>query len=102
DFDQQEALVVASNWKAVGINSEIHRLSTQETRDAELRSTFPGVSYGRRAFTLDDMVWMSAQVPRPDNRWAGQNRPGYVNPTLEELWTKALGTIDAKEREGPL
>ena len=102
DVDQQEGLVVANNWKAVGINSDVHRLSPQETRDAELRSTFAGVSYGRRAFTLDDMIWMSAQVPRPENRWAGQNRAGYVNPVLEELWPKALGTLDQKEREGLL
>lgn len=102
DFDQQEALVVASNWKAVGINSDIHRLSPQELRDSELRSTFAGVSYGRRAFTLEDMVWTSAQVPRPENRWAGQNRSGYVNPVLEERWARVLGTIDRKEREGLL
>jgi ABC-type transport system substrate-binding protein len=102
DFDQQEALVVANNWKSVGITSDIHRLSSPETRDNELRSTYAGVSYGRRAFTLDDMIWTRAQVPRPDNRWTGQNRSGYVNPNLEDLWSRALGTIDRTEREGLL
>jgi peptide/nickel transport system substrate-binding protein len=102
DYDQQEALVVVNNWKAVGITSEVHRLSPQETRDNELRATFPAVSYGRRAFTLEDMVWVSTQVPRADNRWTGQNRPGYVNPALEELWMKVLGTIDRRERDGLL
>jgi peptide/nickel transport system substrate-binding protein len=102
EFDQQEALVVVDNWKAVGIASEVHRLSRQEIRDNELRATFPSVSYGRRAFTLEDMVWVSTQVPRADNRWTGQNRPGYVNPALEELWMKVLGSIDRREREGLL
>jgi peptide/nickel transport system substrate-binding protein len=102
DIDQQEGLVVVNTWKAVGINSEVHRLSAQEIRDNELRATFPSVSYGRRAFTLEDMVWISTQVPRADNRWTGQNRPGYVNPALEELWTRVLGTIDRGEREGLL
>jgi peptide/nickel transport system substrate-binding protein len=102
DFDQQEALVIVNTWKAVGITSEIHRLSAQEVRDNELRATFPSVSYGRRAFTLEDMVWVSTQVPRADNRWTGQNRSGYVNPTLEELWTRVLGTIDRGEREALL
>ncbi len=102
DFDQQEALVVADNWKSVGITSEVRRLAPQELRDNQLRSTYAGVAYSRRAFTLEDMVWISAQVPRPENRWAGQNRNGYVNPTLEELWLKALGTIDQQEREGLL
>src|SRR5581483_5032737 len=98
DFDQQEALVLAANWKSIGINSDIHRLSTQETRDNELRATYAGVSYGRRAFTLDDMIWMASQVPTPENRWTGQNRGSYVNPQLEDLWTRAMGTIDRGAR----
>jgi peptide/nickel transport system substrate-binding protein len=102
DFDQQEALVVAANWKTIGINSDIHRLSAQETRDNELRTTFAGISYGRRAFTLDDMIWTSSQIPMPENRWTGQNRGSYSNPELESLWTRALGTIDRNARTGLL
>ncbi len=102
DFDQQEALVVADNWKGAGINSEVRRLSPQELRDNQLRSTYAGVAYSRRAFTLEDMVWISPQIPRAENRWAGQNRNGYQNQTLEDTWLRALGTIDQKEREGLL
>jgi len=102
DFDEQEGLVVASDWKAAGITSDVHRLATQELTDNQLRVTFAGVSYGRRAFTLDDMIWTSTQVPTPENRWTGQNRSGYVNPDLESLWGKALGAIDPTERQASL
>jgi ABC-type transport system substrate-binding protein len=102
DFDQQEALVVADNWKAVGLKTDVHRLSTSELRDNELRSTYSGVQYGRTGFTLEAMPWLSAQISRPENRWSGQNRSAYVNPVLEDLWPKVLGAVDAKEREALL
>lgn len=97
--DQLEGAVVVANWKAVGITSPVRRLSPQEIRDNELRSKFPGVSYGRRALTVENMVWTSQQVSRPEARWSGQNRAGYVNPALDELWTRVLGTVDPAERE---
>ncbi len=102
EVDQQEAAVIVSDWKNVGINAEIHRLSTQEMRDNELRAKYPGVAYNRRALTLENMVWTSRQVARADNRWSGQNRNGYVNPALDELWLKVLGSVDDREREGYL
>jgi peptide/nickel transport system substrate-binding protein len=102
EVDQQEAAVVLSDWKNAGIGGEIHRLSTQEMRDNELRAKYPGVAYNRRALTLENMVWISRQVARADNRWSGQNRNGYVNPALDEAWLKVLGATDDREREAPL
>jgi peptide/nickel transport system substrate-binding protein len=98
DVDQQEALVIADNWKGVGITSEVQRLTTQAIRDGELRSKFAGVDYGRRALTLDDMVWTSQQITRPENRWSGQNYSGYSNPVVEQSWKAALGSVDPNER----
>ena len=95
-----EGEVVADNWKAVGISSEIHRLSPQEWRDNELRSRFPGAQYTSRGLTLENMVWLSRNVSNPENRWAGQNRNGYVNPRLDDLCGRVLASIDSKEREG--
>ncbi len=102
EVDQQEAAVVISDWKNAGIGGEIHRLSTQEMRDNELRAKYPGVAYNRRALTLENMVWISRQVARPENRWSGQNRNGYVNPALDEAWLKVLGSTDDRARESAL
>ena len=100
EVDQQEAAVVVSDWKNVGISSEVHRLSPQEMRDNELRAKYPGVAYNRRALTLENMVWTGRQVAGPANRWSGQNRNGYVNPALDAAWLKVLGSVDRREREG--
>jgi peptide/nickel transport system substrate-binding protein len=98
EADAVEAAVIVDNWRAVGIAGEIHRLSPQEIRDNELRSKFPGVTYNRRNLTLDNMSWLSGNVSQPDNRWAGANRSGYVNPRLDDLWRRVLGSVDERER----
>jgi peptide/nickel transport system substrate-binding protein len=99
EADALEAAVVVDNWKGVGITSDIHRLSQLEIRDNELRSKFPAVSYNRRNLNYENMVWTERQVSRPEQRWAGQNRPGYVNRTLDELWANVLGSTDGQQRE---
>ncbi len=102
EVEQLEAAVVADNWKTAGITSDVHRLSPQEWRDNELRSKFPAVAYNRRNLSHDDMVWFSTNLSRPETRWGGQNRIGYINPRLDDLWSKVLASVDAKEREGYL
>jgi ABC-type transport system substrate-binding protein len=102
ETSQLDAAVVVDNWKAVGITSDIYRLSQHEIRDNELRSKFPAVQYSIRGLDLESMVWTGRQVSRPEGRWSGQNRTGYVNPKLDDLWSKVLGSIDPKEREGYL
>jgi peptide/nickel transport system substrate-binding protein len=100
DVELQEASVILNNWKAVGVTTELTNLTAAQDRDFELRSKFPAVAYDRRGIAYDMMVWTSASIASPQNRWGGQNRIGYVNPVLEENWTKAVGTVDAREREG--
>jgi peptide/nickel transport system substrate-binding protein len=99
ELEGMEAAVVVDNWKSAGITSEFRQLSPQEWRDNELRTKFRGVAYNRRGFTLESMVWIEENLSRPERRWSGQNRSGYVNPRLDDLWARVLGAIDPKERE---
>jgi peptide/nickel transport system substrate-binding protein len=99
DIEQLEAAVVGDYLKAIGITSEVRRLTFAEQRDGEFRSKFPAVAYNRRAFDYDSMVWLTHRLSTPENRWNGSNRSGYVNPLVEELWMRAMRTIDERERE---
>ncbi len=99
DVENQESAVLIDNWKAVGIMSDLIQLTPQLSRDTEFRSKYPAMAYNRRGFGLEDMVWTRDNVTLPARRWAGNNRNGYVNPVLDDLWRRALGTVDAKERE---
>jgi peptide/nickel transport system substrate-binding protein len=99
DVENQETSVVMDNWKAVGINSEMIRLTSALTSDNEFRSRFSAVAYTRRGFGMDAMEWVTANISTPERRWAGNNRIGYSNPLLDDVWTRALGTVDPRERE---
>jgi peptide/nickel transport system substrate-binding protein len=99
EAEQLESSVVVDSWKAIGITSDVHRLSPQEWRDNELRSKFPAVAYNRRNLSLENMVWFSGNLSRPENRWGGQNRSGYVNSRLDDLWGRVLASIERRERE---
>jgi peptide/nickel transport system substrate-binding protein len=99
ETSQLDAAVVVDNWRAAGISSEIHRLSQHEIRDNELRSKFPGVQYSIRGLNLESMVWTARQLSNAEARWAGQNRSGYINPRLDDLWSRVLESVDPKERE---
>jgi peptide/nickel transport system substrate-binding protein len=99
EVEQLEANIVVDNWRTAGFAAELKSLSPQEWRDNELRSKFPAVAYNRRNMSYDDMVWFSTNISRPETRWGGQNRIGYINPKLDDLWHQVLATVDPKERE---
>jgi ABC-type transport system substrate-binding protein len=98
DIEDRQSALLLDYFKVVGISSELIAVTPQLQRDGEFRSKYPAVAYNRRGFGLEQMVWTKAQVTSPERRWAGQNRSGYVNLLLDELWDKALGTIESGER----
>ena len=99
DLDMAEGAIVADYWKAIGAPSEITRLTPAQMRDGELRSKFPAVAYNRRGLGYDDLVFTTANLATPENRWSGQNRNGYSNSVVDEYIGRALSTVDPRERE---
>jgi len=99
DIDQQQATIVADNWKTLGVNPEVRVMSVGQQRDNEFRTKVAAVAYNNRPMGYDTMVWLNTQVTTPENRWRGNNYSGYFNPVLEELWPKVLATVDARARE---
>jgi len=102
EFEQLEAAVLGDQLKAIGITTEIRRMTFAEQRDGEFRSKFPALAYNRRNMDYDGMVWVKDRLSLPENRWAGSNRSGYVNPVVDDLWPKMIGTVDRAQREALL
>jgi peptide/nickel transport system substrate-binding protein len=99
EIDQLEAAKMANDWKAFGVSSDITVLGRLQQGDTEFRSKLPGASFNRINFDYETFPWVSAKIPTPQNRWAGNNRVGYVNLVVDESWTKAMSTLDLKARE---
>jgi len=97
---EQDALAVASNWKAIGVTATYEPRTTALLRDRQDRATFTGVE-----MTSNPMAILSASrrlasinIPTAENRWSGSNRGGYNNPAWDELDRRAYGSLQERER----
>src|SRR5207248_1782150 len=94
-----EGSIVIDYWKAVGAPTETLRLTSALLQDGEFRSKFPAASYSRRSLGYENLVYTTANISTPENRWSGSNRAGYSSPVLDEFLPRALSTIDVRARE---
>jgi peptide/nickel transport system substrate-binding protein len=102
NIDQQQAQIVADNWKTLGITPEINVMSAGQQRDTEFRTKMAAVAYNNRPLGYDTMVWTAAQIPSAENRWRGNNYASYRSSVLEDRWAKVMATPAPKDREALL
>jgi len=97
--DEKAQIVVAENWKAVGLQIEQVVIPVAKRADNEYLSTSPGAYL---AHPSDFQFWTarfhSRNVASPANRWGGVNRGGYVNPEVDVLLDKLLVTFGEREQ----
>ena len=68
-----------------------------QLRDPQLRNVLPALNTGGvGASPLGQFV--SSAIPRPENRWSGNNRGGWSNPEVDRLWAAYLRTPAPAER----
>lgn len=95
---EQEAAILADNWKAVGINSSIYLIPSARQRDLELRASFPSVNATARSATLDNFVFVSSHIPTAQVRWQGANRGSFYDPEVDRLHNLGLTSFAHEER----
>jgi len=90
--NEQENAVIVDSLRKAGIDASRKVFSAAQLADAEARALIPGLSTrGQTSRPLKD--YTSEQVPRPDNRWRGENRGGWSSSTYDrasELYNRAL------------
>lgn len=83
--NEQENAVFVDSLRQAGIDATRHVFPAAQLRDAQARALIPGLStrgYGTKR--LD--TYTSEQVPKPENRWKGDNRGGWSNPEYDRLF----------------
>jgi peptide/nickel transport system substrate-binding protein len=96
--------VLQGMWRAVGVDVVI--------RNEPPRVLF-GETLGKRRFTgMAMFAWISspenvprsilhsAEVPRPENGWAGQNYTGFADPRVDALLDAIERELDEERRRG--
>ncbi|HZT06504.1 MAG TPA: ABC transporter substrate-binding protein [Chloroflexota bacterium] len=101
--NETEMSIMASTWRQAGFRIEEVVWPAVQARDGQLRNTNSGLSTTSGPAgeaTLADHA--SSEIPRPDNRWSGSNRGGWVNPEFDGLVDRLNSTLDRADRVGLL
>ena len=90
---------IADGWKQVGVQAEFDILTVANQDDREYQSKRPGPYFtSPSGVNFYDNRLNSDAITRPENRWTGTNRGGYLNPAVDTLLNKLAVTIDDRER----
>lgn len=92
--DEKDSAAIIENLRRFGIEANSHVFATARSSQEE-RSKISGMLNGSVA--LPDMYY-SRNAARPENRWTGRNRYGFVSAELDGYITGYLNTVDATER----
>jgi peptide/nickel transport system substrate-binding protein len=93
--DVKEALIIADNWKQVGVVGTYESQTPQELRDREARARYSGMDISRGSMPAATIIrsLASEQIPTADNRWAGSNRGSYASRQWDDLGRQYLAEL---------
>jgi peptide/nickel transport system substrate-binding protein len=98
--DAKAALIIADNWKEIGVAGGYEQQSAQELRDRVARAQFSGIELSRGSMPPLTIIrsLISDAIPTPENRFAGSNRGGYASPAWDDLARQFMSAFDEPKR----
>ncbi len=101
--NEQELAIIGDNWKALGVNAEQTVLSAAQTRNNELRASFPAFDTTAVPATFENTLQRvhGPTCPTEASRWAGGNRGCYQNPDMDRV-IEALTTAIEPDQQRQL
>jgi peptide/nickel transport system substrate-binding protein len=94
-----ERTILAAGWRQAGFETEEGSFTPAETGDGQAVATFRSMySTGAPAGLPAIGLFMSANIPRPENRWVGSNRGGWSSPEYDRLAEAVQSTLDPPQR----
>jgi peptide/nickel transport system substrate-binding protein len=95
--NEREVAVYTDSLKRVGWDASINIFSAAQLADAQARALTPGLAVrGLGQKRLDTMT--TEQIPRPETRWQGDNRGGWVSPDYDAAFAAYVKALDRPER----
>ena len=94
--DPRAATLVASDWKAIGVDASAYPIPPARADDRQHRTEFPAIIMSG-VFT-DSVLdrFDGRDVASAANRYSGRSRGGYQNPRVDELLDQMRITIDPR------
>lgn len=95
--NEQENAVIADTLRKAGIDASRNVFSAAQLADAQARTLIPGLSTRGQA-TKPLEAYSSTQIPRPENRWTGDNRAGWASADYDRAFDVFTRSLDRAER----
>ncbi len=96
---ESEMSIMAAGWRQLGFEMRETVLPTAQSRDGQIRGTFPTMFSGGGLVGDSQLsLFNSRAIPTADNRWVGQNRGGWSNPEYDRLEALFNDALDRTER----
>jgi ABC-type transport system substrate-binding protein len=94
---ERENAIYVDSLRQAGVDAFSYVIPIPQLRDLQARSLRPGLSLGAIGSKALG-AFVSAEVPRPENRWAGNNRGGWTNAEYDGLWQLFDSALNPEER----
>jgi peptide/nickel transport system substrate-binding protein len=92
--DDKDSAIIVENLRRFGIDATSRVFATARSSQEE-RSKISGMLNG--SVVLPD-IYHSRNAARPENRWTGSNRYGFINSEIDGYIDSYLNTVDGDER----
>ena len=96
DREEMELAVYVDGLRKVGFDVSQRVVPVQQIRDPQNRALLPGLQL--RGGAYEPLSYTSDQIPRPENRWSGDNRGGWSNSEYDRLFAAYNATLEQSDR----
>jgi peptide/nickel transport system substrate-binding protein len=95
-----EATILASQWKTFGLDPTIYVIPAAQSQNLDQVSAYPAFRIEQTGFTgTTHLLKLSGTaLATAQNRWAGVNRGGWVNPEYDRYVDQYISSLDRAER----
>jgi len=98
--EEQEVAIVSDNWRRAGVDVRVRLTTEVENQNREFRSGFP--AFLGRGTELEEESNLGKlygpQASSPANRYAGNNRGGWLSREFDSYYDVLLTALDHQER----
>lgn len=96
---EQEQAILGSGWRNAGFDIQESILPAAQAQDSQVRASFPSVFTFSSPQGADALARLtSSAIPRPENRWTGNNRGAWMNPDFDRAADLYLVALEPRDR----
>jgi peptide/nickel transport system substrate-binding protein len=97
--NESELSILGAGWRRMGFDVTESIFPVAQTQDGQARASFPGLFTFSTPLGEETLVGeTTASIPRPENRWAGNNRGAWSSSEFDRLSDSFNGTLDKSQR----